>query len=227
MSLQGTMTTIKASDGFETDCYFIQAAQDNNAGLICVMEAFGLNEHIKRVADDYAGAGFSVLAPSFYDRIARNQTFDYYTELPRAVEVMQQNGFDKPLADIDGCIDYFKAIGIEKIGIFGYCYGGTISWLAASRKDDIAAAACFYGSAIPAFPEDHPQCATIAHWGKTDPTTPEDKITPVAAGNPDVAMYWYDAGHGFNSVERTESYDEISARLAKERTLALFQQQLR
>lgn len=226
MSLQRSMIKVKASDGFETDTYSVKPEAKTGAGLICVMEAFGLNEHIKRVADDYAAAGFSILAPSLYDRIGRQQTFDYDTQLPKAIEIMKQNGFDNPLADIRGCINYFKDQGINKIGVFGYCYGGTISWLAASRITGIDSACCFYGSAIAAFPEDHPQCATIAHWGRADPTTPEDKIAPVAASNPDVTMYWYDAGHGFNSVERAASFDADAARLARERTLQLFTRQL-
>lgn len=226
MSLQGSMIKIKAPDGFDTDTYCVKPDTDTKAGLICVMEAFGLNEHIKAVADQYAAAGFYVLAPSLYDRTGRQKTFDYYTELPQAVDTMRQNGFDNPLADIAGCIDYLNDQGIQRIGVFGYCYGGTISWLAASRITTLAAAACFYGSAIPAFADDHPQCPCIAHWGTSDPSTPIDKVDVVTANNPDVSMYWYDAGHGFNSIERTESYEANSAKLAFERTLSLFTKQL-
>lgn len=223
---QGTMTTITASDGFNTDAYFVSADNPGKAGVICVMEAFGLNSPIKKVADDYAANGFSVVAPSLYDRQGRQQCFDYYTELPAAVDAMNANGFDNPLFDVAGCIALLQQQGVERIGIVGYCYGGTVSWLAASRNTGIAAAACYYGSAILAFPDDHPRCPTIAHWGKSDPTTPAEKVAVVESANPSVASYWYEAGHGFNSRERKDSYDAAAADQASQRTLTFFRQQL-
>lgn len=226
MTLNGTMTTITASDGFQVDAYWVKPDTPSVAGLICIMEAFGLNDAIKQVADDYAAEGFTVIAPALYDRQGKNQCFDYYTELSAAVDAMNTNGFDQPLYDVAGCIEFLQQQGIERIGIVGYCYGGAVSWLAASRNAQIMAASCYYGSAIPAFTDDKPMCPTLAHWGKSDPTTPAEKVAAVETANPTVTSYWYDAGHGFNSKERTESYDEESADLARRRTLDFFHHHL-
>ncbi len=225
MSDHGHMLSIRATDGFDTGTYSV-APDQPRAGLICVMEAFGVNDHIRRVADDYAAQGYAVLAPQLYDRIQRDADFDYHAERETAVNTMKANGFDNPMHDVTGCVEYFRQQGIQRVGIVGYCYGGAVSWLAASRNPDIAAAACYYGSAILHFLDEHPRCPTIAHWGKTDPTTPQEQVADVAAANPDVTMYWYDAGHGFNSDDREESYDPAAATLARERTLAFFAEQL-
>lgn len=222
---EGSMVSIDAKDGFITDTYFVKPDRKTTAGIICVMEAFGLNDSIKAIADDYAAQGYAVVAPALYDRIERGLILDYDTELPRAIDVMNKNGFDNPLHDVAGCVDFLREQGVEKIGIVGYCYGGTVSWLAASRNPAIDAASCYYGSAIPSFPRDQPKCPTICHWGKTDPTTPENKVAPVAENNPEVIMHWYEAGHGFNSAER-DSFETESATLARERTLELFKQHL-
>ncbi len=226
MRMAGKMISVAATDGFAVDAYYVSPQVDAaKVGIICVMEAFGLNDHIRRVADDYAAQGYSVVAPSLYDRQQRNITVGY-DNIPLAVEKMLANGFDNPIYDIEGCVTYLRAQGVERIGIVGYCYGGGVSWLAAARVVGINAASCYYGTAIMNFADVAPQCATIAHWGKADPTTPADKIAVVSAANPQVTMYWYDAGHGFNSDDRDFAFDSNAARVARQRTLDFFREQL-
>ena len=225
MADKGTMVKINATDGFDTDAYYL-AAEEGAAGIICIMEAFGLNDPIKKVAEGYAEQGYAVIAPALYDRIERGATFDYDTELRDAVDIMLKNGFENPMHDVAGCIEFLKEQGVKRIGIVGFCYGGAVSWMAASRFSDIDAASCYYGTAILSFEDEDPKAPTIAHWGKRDVSTPAEGIQAVAKAHPQVTMYWYDAGHGFNSVERND-YDEASAKLASQRTLDFFDEKLR
>lgn len=236
MGVTGKTIQIIAADGFHTDAYVVPAnvaaanvvsvKAASKAGIICIMEAFGLNDHIRQVADDYAAQGYTVVAPSLYDRQQRNLTVGY-DKIPAAVAAMLANGFDNPLQDVAGCVAYLREQGVERIGIVGYCYGGGVSWLAAARAPGINAASCYYGTAIMNFAEISPQCPTIAHWGKTDPSTPAEQVNIVQAANPQVTMYWYDATHGFNSADRDFSFDAAAATLARQRTLEFFREHLR
>ncbi|MYM64182.1 dienelactone hydrolase family protein [Pseudomaricurvus sp. HS19] len=224
MTVIGKMTTITASDGFEFDVYVSGDVQGADAAVICVMEAFGLNDHIRAVADGYAAQGYAVVAPSLYDREAKQLEFPY-SDIPRAVQSMKANGFENPIIDLRACVAWLQARGVKKIGVVGYCYGGAISWLAAARVDGIDAASCYYGTAITAFADQHPRCPTITHWGRQDVSTPEEKVSAVAADNPQVEFYWYDAGHGFNCTGRADFHPPSSA-LALQRTLEHFRQYL-
>ena len=224
MSTPASMVAITASDGFEFDAYVTGDPATSNAAIICVMEAFGLTDHMLRVADGFAEAGYLVLAPALYDREQKGLTISY-SNIPRAVESMRSNGFDNPLADVRGCVAWLKERGINRIGVVGYCYGGAVSWLSAAQVDGIDAASCYYGTAIPSFADQHPRCPTITHWGRSDVTTPAEKVAKVAAANPETEFYWYDAGHGFNCDERAD-YHPPSAELALERTLQHFRRHL-
>jgi carboxymethylenebutenolidase len=106
--------------------------------------------------------------------------------------------------------------------ITGFCYGGTVTWAAACRCEGLAAAAGYYGAQIPAMAGETPKCPTILHFGKHDSSIPMEGVEKVKAAHPEVPVYLYDAGHGFNSDRRTDYHAE-SAQLAFERTLAHFE----
>ena len=119
-----------------------------------------------------------------------------------------------------GVFDMLKAAG--KVCITGYCYGGTMSWLAAARLDGLSAASCYYGGNIAQMLGLRPQCPTICHLGAKDAHIPlVGAVDRIEAAHPDVPVYIYDAGHGFARKDSTD-HDAASDRLAFERTLELF-----
>jgi len=214
---------VTAADDFIIDAYWSAPEEGSQLGLILIMEAFGLNDHMHKVADRFAQAGYSVIMPALYDRIEKNMVLPY-RPTDQAIAAIKQNGFDNPIADVKGCCVYLQQLGITRIGMVGFCYGGAVTWLASAQVRGIKAAVSYYGTSICHFPTVKPQCPTIAHWGTLDPSTPIDKVAVVAENNPEVTMYWYEANHGFNS-DRPE-YDDAAARLAWSRTLNHFQQNL-
>jgi carboxymethylenebutenolidase len=118
------------------------------------------------------------------------------------------------------CIDALKDKG--PVFVTGYCYGGSLTWAAACRCDGVAAASAYYGSLVPQFAAEMPRCPVILHFGRHDQSIPLDGVEKIRAAHPDLPIYIYDAGHGFNSDRRSDFHAE-SAQLALERTLELFQ----
>ena len=128
--------------------------------------------------------------------------------------------FAQTLADTQTCIDALAAGG--PVFVAGYCYGGSVTWFAATRMAGVAAASGYYGSLIPGAADEVPRCPTILHFGRHDHGIPIEGVEKlIAAGHPNLDVFVYEAGHGFNCDQRAD-YDAASARLARERTLALF-----
>lgn len=141
MAIESKFTTFAASDGFIVDAYWAKAKGKCRGGLIVAMEAFGVNGHIQTVADNFAEQGYEVLAPALYDRLAKGLLFPYNNTAP-AVDALKKNGFENPIKDVQGAIQFLQKQGIDRIGIVGYCYGGAVSWLAAANLPGINAAVC-------------------------------------------------------------------------------------
>ena len=227
MAFFGEMTQVESGDGTMVDCYFAEATGAAMGGVVVIMEAFGLNDHIKQVCDGYADRGYDAIAPALYDRIERNFDSGYSQDgFAGAIKNMQETGFDTPILDAQASIDFLRNRASGNIGIVGYCYGGAITWLAAARCEGLAAASAYYGTAILQFPDAEPKCPTILHFGRTDSSTPEDRVAEIAKAHPDVPIHWYDAGHGFNNAARPDAYHAESAELALGRTIALFEKNL-
>jgi carboxymethylenebutenolidase len=137
-------------------------------------------------------------------------------------KIRGQLSFDQALADVEAAR---KALGDRNIGIVGYCWGGTVTWLAAARIAGFAAAASYYGGGIGQFAAEHPRCPTQCHFGEKDHAIPMSEVAAVRAANPGVEVYTYPAGHGFNCDARA-SFDAAAAKLARDRTLAFFRKHL-
>jgi len=129
---------------------------------------------------------------------------------------------DQAMGDIAACRDFLKRHG-EKVCVVGYCYGGSLAWLAAGKVEGLAASSSYYGSLVKANASLKPLCPVIVHLGRTDHGIPADEVAAeVAKFNPDVPVYIYEgAGHGFNN-ESPERYNAEAADLARHRTLELF-----
>ena len=219
--------TIKlhASDGHELDAYVARPSGKAIGGLVVVQEIFGVNQHIRNVADSYAKDGFLVVAPAIFDRVEKNVQLTYEgADMQKAVELMQKLDIDKALLDVDAALSFAKQESHGKAGVIGYCYGGKLAWLSSTRLHP-AVAVGYYAGGIGEFAEEKPNAPTILHFGKQDTHIPKEQVEKVIAAHPEVPVYWYEAGHGFNCDMR-ESFDAPSSKLARERSLAFLKQHI-
>ncbi len=223
MSTRGAMIQMTMDDGASIGVYRVKASGPRRGGLVLIQEIFGVTDHIREQADRFADQGFDVLAPAIYDRVAPGLEAGYEgEERQKAIKIARElHPFAQSVADAQTCINALRADG-GPVFITGYCYGGSVVWAAACRCDGLAAASGYYGSMIPGMAGETPRCPTILHFGRHDGGIPMEGVEKVQAAHPDVPVHVYEAGHGFNSDRRNDYHPE-SARLAFERTLALFQ----
>lgn len=220
MSHNGEMITIKGKDDFEFTAYEVAAEGARKGGLVLIQEIFGVTDHIKDLCDGYAGRGFDVIAPSLYDRSEPGFQATYSEEdIQTSIRLAGEFPIEGVLDDVQLCIDRLKDKG--SVYITGYCYGGSVVWLAACRCESLAAASAYYGRLAVNFLEETLNCPAILHFGEHDKSIPMEEVHKMEAAYPDLPIYIYDADHGFNS-DRRVNYDEASASLALDRTLALF-----
>jgi carboxymethylenebutenolidase len=216
---------LKASDGHEFDAYVARPEGTPIAGLVVVQEVFGVNQHIRSVTDGYARDGFLAVAPALFDRYDRGVELSYSGEdMKRALSFIPRLDMDAAIRDTAAALAYVREQTGKKSGVIGYCFGGTIAWLAATRMDADAAVG-YYGGRIGAFAEEQPKCPVMLHFGNKDQHIPKADVEKVNALHPEVPIFWYDADHGFNCDARA-SYDAPSAKLARERSLAFLKEHL-
>jgi carboxymethylenebutenolidase len=213
------MMELTAADGHRLQAYESVPSGAARGGVVVVQEIFGVNDHIRRVAEGYAADGYRVIAPALFDRVRPGIELGYTdADIAEGRKIRGQLSFDQALADVEAAR---KALGDGNIGIVGYCWGGTVAWLAAARIAGFAAAASYYGGGIGQFAAEHPRCPTQCHFGEKDHAIPMSEVAAVRAANPGVEVYTYPAGHGFNCDARA-SFDAAAAKLARDRTLAFF-----
>jgi carboxymethylenebutenolidase len=225
MSLRGKMIQMKMSDGAEIGVYHVDPVGARRGGLVVIQEIFGVTEHIKEISDKFAAEGYEILAPALYDREAPGLQASYTPEdIQKAIKIARgEHPFDLSIKDTQTCIDALKGKGPngDKVFITGFCYGGSVTWAAACRCDGLAAASAYYGSLIPQMANEMPKCPTICHFGKHDHGIPMDQVEKVKTAHPEVPVYVYDAGHGFNS-DRRDDFNEEAHKLGWKRTMELF-----
>jgi carboxymethylenebutenolidase len=220
----GEMITIKstAADGFAFGAYHAVPARARKGGVIVVQEIFGIDEHVRRDVDRWASLGFEAVAPSLYDRREPGFLAGHDGEgMAAGISHARATPLDQALADIAACRDYLGPRG--KVFIVGYCYGGSLAWLAAGKLEGLSGASSYYGSMVQANADLKPKCPTIIHLGRLDAGIPADEVkAAVRDVNPEVPVHIYDdAGHGFNN-EDPARHAAASADLARKRTLELF-----
>jgi len=216
---------LMAKDGHTFSAYRAEPAGKPRGAVVVLQEIWGVNDHIRKVADGYAADGYIAVAPALFDRVDRDLTMDEYTNetRTRGFGVMQKVNQDDALLDIDATVESLSDAG--KVGIVGFCFGGRMAWLAASRVGGLSAAVAYYGGGVPSLASEQPRCPVILHFGDRDQHIPVPSVEEFKKAHPSLPVYMYAADHGFNCDQRG-SYDAAAAKLARERTLEFFRKHI-
>jgi carboxymethylenebutenolidase len=219
----GSMIELQAADGHKLAAYRAEPAGKPRGGIVVIQEIFGVNKHIKSVADGYAADGYLVVAPAMFDRARRGYDTGYsQPEIQAGIAIMQKLDWKQTMQDAAAGVEAAKAAG--KVGIVGYCWGGTVAWVAAARLSGLACAAPYYGGGMPGFIGEKPRCPALCHFGEQDQSPTLEQAKAIAKAHPEITAHYYaGAGHGFNCDQRP-SYNAEASKLARERTLAFFRQ---
>lgn len=218
----GKQINLTAADGHTLTAYQATPTGTALGTVVVVQEIFGVNSHIRSVADGYAERGYVAIAPALFDRIKPNMELGYEgDDVATGRDAAFPLGWDAPLMDINAAID---SATDHKVAVVGYCWGGSLAYLAAC-KSNIDCAVGYYGGQIlkilAAEPSLQLQAPAMLHFGEHDSGIPLADVDQLKTRHPDVPIHLYDAGHGFNCDQRA-SYSEVSSDLALKRTLAFF-----
>ena len=206
-----------ASDGHEFDIYLAQSKGSPRGGVVLIQEIFGVNNHIKKVAEQFSSNGYLVGAPSLFDRVQPDIQLGYSTEdVRRGGELRDNLGNESPLMDITATLNIVGSAG--HVAVVGYCWGGTLAWLSACQVDGFNAAISYYGGGIGKLLSIQPKCPSIFHFGEQDHAIPAEEINSLRQAHPECPIYLYPAGHGFNCEQR-DSFNSTSSAIAFERTI--------
>ena len=217
------ITLTAAHDGFQFTALHAAPQGERKGGVIVIQEIFGLDRYVHEDVARWSALGFEVIAPSMFDRHEKGFTAEHDPAgFENGVKYAMANGPENAMGDLQACINFLAERG--PVFMVGYCYGGTMTWLAASRLKGLSAGSSYYGSQVGGMAKFDLSCPVIVHLGRKDGHIPADEVkAAVEAAHPEVPVYIYEAsGHGFNNDGRPDS-DPADAALARERTLALFQ----
>ena len=216
----GTNITLTASDGFKLGAYRAEPQGKPKGGIVVIQEIFGVNHHIRAVADRFAALGYVAVAPQVFDRIQPNFESGYTPdEIAHARTFIPKIDWGKMLLDTQAAIDNVKPAG--KVGIVGYCMGGSIAFLAGAKLSGLSAAVGYYGGTIAKNADEKPKVPTLLHFGDQDQSIPMSDVEIVKQKRPDCEIHIYNAGHGFSCDERG-SYNEAAHKAAWDRTVPWF-----
>jgi carboxymethylenebutenolidase len=197
----GQTIGLKASDGFLLGGYRADPAGKPKAGLVVIQEIFGVNHHIRDVCDRFAALGYAAVAPAMFDRAKADVALGYdKAAMEEGVKLRASIKLEDSLKDVQAAIDALKPAG--RVGVVGYCWGGSLAFLAAARLSGLACAVGYYGGMIAAHTDEKPKVPTILHFGEKDQGIPMTDVEKIKAAQPDVKIYTYSAGHGFSCDER-------------------------
>ena len=227
----GQFIQLTAADGNSFAAYVAQPEGTPIAAVVVVQEIFGVNSHIQQVTDRFAAQGYLAIAPATFDRVKPEVDLGYNEAgmkegiaLKAAVAALPGEGV---LQDLQAAIDYVGKISGRKVGIIGFCWGGLLAWRAAAKLTGLAATVPYYGGGMTSDADIALQAKVpvMAHLSDRDHSIPMEGVTAFMKAHPQVEAFLYSADHGFNCDQRG-AYDEASAMLARERTLAFFADKL-
>ena len=212
---------LRARDGHELGAYCSRPAEPARGGVIVLQEIFGVNSHIRNVADRYAAEGYLAIAPALYDRSSvKDIELSYSTEdIARGRALREEFSWEDTVKDVEAAMNALREEDL-RAGTVGFCWGGSISFLAAVRLP-LDCAVVYYGAQILPYVNEKERCPLLMHFGRKDASIPPSDVEAIQREHPEALVYQYEADHGFN-CDRRAQYDEASATLAAERTLAFF-----
>jgi carboxymethylenebutenolidase len=215
---------LMARDGHEFKAYIAKPAARARGAVVIVQEIFGLTPWVLRTADSYAAAGYLCVAPALFDRVRRNLVLGYSPP-----EVEQAMGYRKQIDTAKAVLDIGAAAAVArhagKVAVIGFCWGGTLTWAAASELT-LGAAVCYYGAGIPKLLPEVPNCPTMLHSGELDKSIPPGDVEQIRAAFPQAVYHLYPTGHAFANDDRPDHYDPDAAALARSRTDAFLAQHI-
>ncbi len=198
----GKHFSLTAADNHKLGAYRADPAGTPKGGIVVIQEIFGVNQHIRAVCDRFAGEGYVAVAPALFDRAQKDFQSGYTPpEIEKARAFIAKPDWDAMLRDTDAAIKEIKSVG--PVAIVGFCMGGTIAFLAATRLSGLSTAVAYYGGRIVAFADEKPKCPVQMHFGEKDQSIPMTDVEIIKQKRPDCEIYVYkDAGHGFHCDER-------------------------
>jgi carboxymethylenebutenolidase len=210
----GLEVELTAADGHHLSAYLSEPEGAPLGAIVVIQEIFGVTRHIRAVADQFAAAGFLAAAPALFDRVERGVDVPY-TDMQKGFSYVKVLKTDQVMFDIQAAIDRVSTAG--KVGVVGYCWGGTMAYLAAARLK-IAAAVAYYGGGIHNYTNEKPRIPVMFHFGEKDTHIPLSAVEQIKTAYPEGIYHMYPSDHGFNCTDRA-SFDAASAKLALERSL--------
>lgn len=221
----GQFRNLQAADGHEFAAFEALPDGEARAGVVVIQEVFGVNPHIRSVADGYAAEGYAVIAPAIFDRVERGVELGYdEAGMGTGIKLAFQDlKMESTLQDLQAAIERAASLAANgKVAVVGYCFGGLLTWLSACELDGVACASSYYGGGVAGACEKQPRCPVMMHFGELDAHIPLADVDSVRAAQPGVQVFVYEgADHGFNCDARG-SFHADSAALARQRTLAFF-----
>ncbi|MDA0368072.1 MAG: dienelactone hydrolase family protein [Proteobacteria bacterium] len=217
----GENIKLKAEDGFELDAYLALPSGTPKGGVIVIQEIFGVNSHIRDDADKFAKAGYAALAPAMFDRAQKGVDLGYDAEgIEAGRGLMTKIDWANVEKDLRAASGALKKYG--KIGVVGYCWGGSVAWVSTIRDCGVDCASGYYGGRIIDFIGETPKVPIILHFGDKDHGIPIENVEKIKAAHPDVPVYRYaEADHGFHCDQRA-SYHAESDAISTKRTMEFF-----
>jgi len=217
----GETITLKAEDGFELDAYLAKPDGAPKGAIVVIQEIFGVNGHIREDADSFAKAGYVALAPAMFDRIQKGVDLNYDADGVEAGRGFAgQVDWDNVVKDLRAAAAAVKQHG--KVGLVGYCWGGTVAWVSAVRDAGIDCAVGYYGGRVIDFIDETPKVPVMLHFGDQDKGIPVENVEKIKAAHPGVPIHRYaEAEHGFHCNQRPAYHPEADKQ-ATERTMAFF-----
>jgi carboxymethylenebutenolidase len=210
----GSNVELTAADGHRLTAYLAEAAGRPRGGIVVIQEIFGVTRHIRAVADQFAAAGYLAIAPALFDRVERGVDVPY-TDMAKGFSYMQAMKDEQVMLDVQAAIERVRVAG--KVGVVGYCWGGTVAYLSAARLN-VDAAVAYYGGGISGRTAEKPRVPVMFHFGEKDTHIPLSAVAEIKSAYPQGVYHLYPADHGFNCTDRA-SFEPASAQLALQRSL--------
>lgn len=219
----GKTITLQAGDGHTFSAY-VAGPENATQGVVVIQEIFGVNHHIRDMADRYAAQGYAVVAPALFDRVTPGIELGYTPDdISKGREVRMKLNDAQVMADVEAAAAHLAG---KKLGIVGYCFGGTVAFWGATRSSKFAAASGWYGGGVAGSKDERANCAVQLHFGEKDASIPMADVDAVKAAQPKAEIFVYlGAQHGFGCDERG-SFSKPDYDLAQQRTLDFFKKHL-